>query len=195
MAQCLDVACFFLTRAYNAGLETEVTNLKLQKLLYYSQCLSLALYDEPLFTDEFQAWRYGPVCPPVYRFYNDFEAAQRSPAELDTVELSNEIRDVLEEVWQYFSPYKAWDLSGMTHQEPPWLKARAGLPAEASSTAAIALEDMKTLGETWLDRIERLHPQYDSNTREAMTVAIADIANTPQLSGEEVHDWLSTVLD
>ncbi|MBW4543585.1 MAG: hypothetical protein KME25_03915 [Symplocastrum torsivum CPER-KK1] len=28
------------------------------------------MYDEPLFDEEIQAWRYGPVCPPAYRFYS-----------------------------------------------------------------------------------------------------------------------------
>ncbi|MDB9308928.1 DUF4065 domain-containing protein [Aphanizomenon sp. CS-733/32] len=41
--------------------------MKSQKLLYYAQSLHLAMYDEPLFPEEIQAWRYGPVCPPAYR--------------------------------------------------------------------------------------------------------------------------------
>lgn len=42
------------------------TNLKLQKLLYYSQAWYLALYDLPLFDDRIEAWVHGPVVPPVY---------------------------------------------------------------------------------------------------------------------------------
>nr|WP_293017994.1 type II toxin-antitoxin system antitoxin SocA domain-containing protein [Moorena sp. SIO3I8] len=33
--------------------------MKLQKLLYYAQSLHLALYDQPLFDEEIQAWRSG----------------------------------------------------------------------------------------------------------------------------------------
>lgn len=58
------------------GMEAEMTNMKVQKLLYYSQSLHLALYDEPLFSEEIQAWRYSPVCPEAYKFYSDFEANQ-----------------------------------------------------------------------------------------------------------------------
>jgi uncharacterized phage-associated protein len=50
--------------------------MKVQKLLYYAQSLHLALFDEPLFDQEIQAWRYGPVCPAAYAFYSGFEANQ-----------------------------------------------------------------------------------------------------------------------
>lgn len=76
MANCLEIARYFIIKAYGEGLEAEMTNMKVQKLLYYAQGLHLALYGEPLFTEEIQAWRYGPVCPPAYRFYSDFEAQQ-----------------------------------------------------------------------------------------------------------------------
>lgn len=76
MIDCLHVARYFIMRAYEDGIEAEITNMKVQKLLYYAQSLSLSLYDEPLFEAEIQAWRYGPVCSPAYRFYSDFEAEQ-----------------------------------------------------------------------------------------------------------------------
>jgi uncharacterized phage-associated protein len=65
MIDSLNVARYFIVRAYEDGIEAEMTNMKVQKLLYYSQSLHLALYDEPLFEEEIQAWRYGPVCPPA----------------------------------------------------------------------------------------------------------------------------------
>jgi Protein of unknown function (DUF4065) len=72
MIDCLNAARYFIVRAYEDGIEAEMTNMKVQKLLYYSQSLNLALYNEPLFDEQIQAWRYGPVCPPAYRFYSEF---------------------------------------------------------------------------------------------------------------------------
>ena len=69
MLDPLQVAQYFIIRAYQDGREADMTNMKVQKLLYYTQCLHLALFDEPLITDEIQAWRYGPVCPPAYGYY------------------------------------------------------------------------------------------------------------------------------
>jgi uncharacterized phage-associated protein len=76
MINSINVACYFIIRAYEDGIEAEITNMKVQKLLYYSQSLHLALYDEPLFSDEIQAWRLGAVCPEAYKFYSEFEANQ-----------------------------------------------------------------------------------------------------------------------
>ena len=44
----------------------EITNLKLNKLVYYSQVESLRKYNRPLFDDIVEAWQYGPVEPVVY---------------------------------------------------------------------------------------------------------------------------------
>ena len=44
-----------------------VSTMKLQKLVFYSQAYSLVTFDEPLFSDDFEAWVNGPVCPPLFR--------------------------------------------------------------------------------------------------------------------------------
>lgn len=161
MLDCLDIARYFIVRAYEDGREADMTNMKVQKLLYYAQSLHLALYDEPLFENDIQAWRYGPVCPPAYRFYSDFEAHQLpipDPAELATIPAPQQ--QLLDEVWDYFGLHHAYVFSSMTHLEFPWKKARRGLPDRASSTEPIALEDMHLLGEQKLLEIERDHPAY-----------------------------------
>ena len=43
-----------------------ITNLKLQKLIYYAQAWFLALHDEALFDDPIEAWVHGPVVPEVF---------------------------------------------------------------------------------------------------------------------------------
>lgn len=49
-----------------------VDNLKLQKLLYYSQAVSLVLNKRPLFGETIRAWDYGPVVPCVYHKYKKY---------------------------------------------------------------------------------------------------------------------------
>ncbi|OQY42717.1 MAG: hypothetical protein B6240_13665 [Desulfobacteraceae bacterium 4572_87] len=48
-----------------------ISNLKLQKLVYYAQGFYLALYDEPLFNEPIEAWTHGPVIRELYRSYNE----------------------------------------------------------------------------------------------------------------------------
>lgn len=195
MIDCLNAARYFIIRAYEDGIEAEMTNMKVQKLLYYAQSLHLALYDVPLFEDEIQAWRYGPVCPPAYRFYSDFEAKQLPiPLKESLLQLPNEKQELLEEVWGYFGSHHAFKLSDMTHGEFPWKKARRGLLPEASSTEPILLDDMKALGEQKLDLIERDHPAYKSAMSEIVKDAFSS-EPSQRIGKGEVSDWLNSFLD
>lgn len=195
MLDCLNVARYFIVRAYEDGIEAEMTNMKVQKLLYYAQSLHLALYDEPLFDEVIQAWRYGPVCPPAYRFYSEFEANQLPvPSKELLLQIPNEKKELLEEVWEYFGGYHAYRLSGMTHLEFPWNKARKRLPPEASSTEPILLEDMKALGNQKLELIERDNPAYEP----VMSKILKDTSTSQSstlISKGEVRDWLNSFLD
>ena len=46
-----------------------ITNLTLQKLLYFAHALFLIKTRQPLVSGYFEAWRYGPVHPLVYRAF------------------------------------------------------------------------------------------------------------------------------
>ena len=195
MIDCLNVARYFIIRAYEDGIEAEMTNMKVQKLLYYAQSLHLALYNEPLFAEQIQAWRYGPVCPPAYKFYSEFEAKQLPiPDKESLLQLPREKKELLEEIWEYFGRYHAYKLSDMTHVEFPWKKARKGLPPQASSTEPILLKDMKELGYQKLDRIERDHPEYELAMSEVLNDAFAS-ESLNRIGKKKVHDWLNSLLD
>ncbi|MBQ6623932.1 MAG: DUF4065 domain-containing protein, partial [Mogibacterium sp.] len=43
-----------------------ITNLHLQKILYFIQRDYVKKIGEPLFADEFEAWKFGPVVPCIY---------------------------------------------------------------------------------------------------------------------------------
>ena len=195
MITCLDAARYFIARDYEDGIEAQMTNMKVQKLLYYSQSLYLALYNQPLYDEEIQAWRYGPVCPVADRFYNEFEAQQLPiPSQESLLQIPQQEKNLLEEIWGYFGSYHAYFLSDMTHLEFPWKKARKGLPPNASSTEPILLEDMKALGYQKLDLIERDHPAYQP----VMCQVLEDACNSEssnRISKGEVRDWLNSLLD
>lgn len=43
-----------------------LTNLQIQKILYLAQMFHLGETGSPIFNDDFQAWKLGPVVPSVY---------------------------------------------------------------------------------------------------------------------------------
>ena len=55
---------------YFANLKkSPISNLKLQKILYFNQAEFLVMKGVPCFNDEIEAWDFGPVVPKVYRKY------------------------------------------------------------------------------------------------------------------------------
>jgi len=101
--------------------EDPVSNLKLQKLLYYAQGVHLALHNVPLFEERIEAWDHGPVCPPVYHAYKAHGSDPIPlPDEFDPMSLPEAARETLNEVHTVYGQFSAWRLREMTHAEDPW---------------------------------------------------------------------------
>lgn len=123
-----------------------VTNLKLQKLLYYCQAWYLAIHGEPLFKDSFEAWVHGPAIPHVYGDYkkHGFDPIPNAvKSKTKCKDIPRSVMDHVAEVLKVYSRYSGYDLERLTHEEEPWIKARKGLPRDASSHNKISNEDMK----------------------------------------------------
>jgi uncharacterized phage-associated protein len=139
-----DVADYFLA-SVDEDSGDNISNLKLQKLLYYAQGYYLALNDgTPLFDDEIQAWAHGPVVPEVYRRYKVHgSGAIPAPVSCNSSKLDEATREFLNEVWRVCGQYSPWKLREMTHEEPPWKETPANQP--------IALDSMRNYFRTLLE--------------------------------------------
>ncbi|EDN71261.1 phage-associated protein [Beggiatoa sp. PS] len=126
MLNCYDVARYFLAQVdEDAG--DLISNLKLQKLVYYAQGINLALHELPLFPETLEAWIHGPVVPVLFYTYQRYNAnAIPPPNDLDFSIYNSQIRELLDEVYVVFGQYSAWKLYQMTHEEPPWKNTSIG---------------------------------------------------------------------
>lgn len=133
-----------------------VTNLKLQKILYYVQGYFLARFDRPLFPDEIQAWKFGPVVPSVY-----YEFSSYGPDELKETEDTSSTMEsscTLEEialincVIDQKLVLKASELVDDTHKEAPWLNATSGGHVIRPNTV-ISIDSMKEYFKTQGDKL------------------------------------------
>jgi len=121
-----------------------LTNLKLQKLLYYAQAWHLALQNEPLFFEDFQAWVHGPVLPSQYQRFKKFEWRPILEENISSPKIKNEKTQAhLVEIVNIFGVETASALELMTHNEKPWKQARKDLPVDQHSTAIISKESMR----------------------------------------------------
>lgn len=102
-----------------------ISNLKLQKLLYYAQGVFLAVTDKPLFDDDIVAWLHGPVVESVYHQYKA-NGAQGIPfdEDFDFAEFTPEENELLTEVYDVFGQYSALKLRNITHEETPWKETK-----------------------------------------------------------------------
>jgi uncharacterized phage-associated protein len=132
------IAKWFL--AWSEHLANEgISNLKLQKLLYYAQGHHLAAFKKPLFSDTIEAWSHGPVVPDVYHEYKAYggQNIQLDPGDAfvwDDVDVDT--ADYLVRVWNTYGQFSAWKLRDMTHDETPWQEyftgaKRVEIPHEA----------------------------------------------------------------
>lgn len=103
-----------------------LTNLKLQKLLYYEQGYHLAAFGTPLFNEDVEAWMYGPVVPKVYDEYSKYGASPLPVCEdrEKLVPLSEDEENLFYQVYDAYRDFSAIGLMNLTHKESPWLSAR-----------------------------------------------------------------------
>lgn len=120
-----DVAKWFLRRNNAEAVlndADDISNLKLQKLLYYAQGICLGMTGKALFDDDIVAWQHGPVVVSVYEEYCRYGrngityTDELAPRE----EYTEHEEDILNKVYGYFGQFSAWKLRNMTHEEAPW---------------------------------------------------------------------------
>jgi uncharacterized phage-associated protein len=121
-----NVADYFLAKTGDeAGLP--ITQLVLQKLLYYAQGFHLALQGEPLFEDAIVAWKHGPVVPGIYQTYRRWRKHPIGRPDLDGLNVGDTLApEALDMVQAVYGQIPAWKLSALTHVGPPWIKTRRG---------------------------------------------------------------------
>jgi uncharacterized phage-associated protein len=120
MPSALQVANYLLTLSDDEAGDN-LSNLKLQKLLYYTQGFFLALERRPLFPESIEAWAHGPVVQSVYHEFKEHGSqAIPVPETIDLTGFTEETLDTIMNVYGVYGQFSAWKLRDMTHSEPPW---------------------------------------------------------------------------
>lgn len=104
----------------NCGAAEYITPLKLQKLLYYIQGMSLRIYGKPAFLNNISAWQYGPVVEDVYQQYKG-----RNPISTPKIDyvVCDGLKKIIELVVASYGQIEAGSLIDLTHDEDPWINS------------------------------------------------------------------------
>lgn len=156
MSKVNQVTNYFIYLSNKEG-QNDLTNKKLQKLLYYSQAWSLALRKKELFRENFEAWIHGPAIPSVYQKFKEFGS---SAIALDVTSenfsgLNTQETQLLDEVWRVYGKYDAAYLELLTHSEGPWQRARNGASPYEASNSNISKKDMMEYYEQKTKKIKK----------------------------------------
>ena len=124
-----------------------ISNLKLQKVLYFIQARFLIEEEnsDPCFHEKIEAWDFGPVVPKAYREYKRYGASSipkitsfiKSNIKFDNDEIiweeeripyedpiiKNSDKKLINEIVDLLSDYSATDLVNLTHNKKPWKDA------------------------------------------------------------------------
>lgn len=127
---------------YSNKYDYGISNLKLQKVLYFIQVYFLIQKEDhtPCFNEKIEAWDFGPVVPEAYYEYkqygsgdiptiksyimfdkNDVWNSKRIKFE-DTI-IVGEDKFLIDKVISKFADYSATDLVSLTHRQSPWIDA------------------------------------------------------------------------
>ena len=101
-----------------------ISNLKLQKLLYYVQGFHLAMFNKPIFNEDIYAWQYGPVVKEAYHHFKKYGSGHIEIDDADFekyyVDFSDDENNLICDVWNVYGQYSAYRLMRFTHDEPPY---------------------------------------------------------------------------
>lgn len=123
----------------------DISNKKLQKMVFYCQAYHIARYKEKLIDNEFEAWVHGAVLPVLYNDYSCY--GYRNINIYNEEEYNNSrnnlgeyLSDFLDRIIDKFSSLSANEIEDLNHNELPWQEARTGYAANENCNEVISEE-------------------------------------------------------
>lgn len=138
MEKVLDTAQYIASQ-YNKITGEPIDEMKLQKLLYFSQRECIAITGEPLFDGVFEGWKYGPVCREVRTVFDSCDGTINA----DINHVSNDSAYILNNVIFEYGSLASWKLSELSHKETSWLNARKGLGEFENGNIELKMADIR----------------------------------------------------
>lgn len=137
MEKVINVAQYIFNE-YNKMTGTVIDEMKLHKLLYFAQRESLAILGEPMFSEPFEGWVYGPVCRCVRWCYTPDGMYSD-----DIEDISLENAYIVKNVVTQYGAYETWKLSELSHKELSWRNSRIGISPQEHGNNILSIDDIR----------------------------------------------------
>lgn len=129
----------YICSRYKKEYKNHIDEMKLHKLLYFSQRESLIMSAKALFDDEFSGWCYGPVMVSIRNDYKNGTISENINYDSDKYK---EIKPIMDSVFQKYAEKSSTSLSRISHCEYSWKKSRTGLNERENGNKKIKLNDI-----------------------------------------------------
>lgn len=120
-----DIVDYVLDRAelmLNDGYD--VSNKKLNKLLFFIQYEYHKIYQSFFINCHFKAWKHGPVCPEIYHKYKDCGYNPIKPPSLVEYNIEKSDKDFIDTILDNYVYKSAFQLEEESHKHDGWVNAR-----------------------------------------------------------------------
>lgn len=116
MCSAMDLSKYIITKCTREG--EPISNLQLQKILYYIQ-KSFLENGKLAFEDDIEAWQFGPVVPEVYYHFCGYGAMAIGfeYKDVDMSEFSEDDMSTINEIVESKRLLKPWDMVKETHKK------------------------------------------------------------------------------
>lgn len=114
-----------------------VDEIKLQKLLYFTQREAIIRTGEPMFDAEFRAWKYGPVIPEIHDRFKAGDLKEELPEGM-----LEYWKECLDYILEHFAAKKTMSLVTLAHCQKSWERARVGFGKYDRSDVPMKLSDI-----------------------------------------------------
>lgn len=146
MIKSTQVASYLLKR-YKEQFGEIIDEIKLQKLLYFTQREAIIRTGAPMFNGEFRAWKYGPVIVDVHNRYKEKDLNEEI-----SQESIGQWKECFDYIFSELAPKKTMNLVSLAHGEKSWTRARIGYGKYDRSDVPMKLSDIYEDAEYRKDR-------------------------------------------
>ncbi len=136
MNKILDVAGY-ITKKYKEVTGELLDEMKLHKLLYFTQREAIAITGKPGFAGTFEGWKYGPVCREVRSNFYEGDIV------VPVGSISEDLQYIANNVILEYGSLASWKLSELSHKDISWQNARKGLSTNENGSNPLSMDDIR----------------------------------------------------
>lgn len=133
----MDIAAYISDRYYTEYGQ-QIDEMKLHKLMYFTQREALVQTNEPLFDATFYGWKYGPALKEVRNAFKYGIGMVNG-----CTKICRDAVSIINIIFEKYAAKDSWSLSRLTHGEVAWQNSRIGVSEENNSDNPMSLEDIR----------------------------------------------------